>query len=95
MATVVVALTALTELESMIQTLGLPADTKERFRFSIRNLGSFPELGPSLEGKWSGYRFVLGPWRWMIIVYEYNPATDSVAIVTVQDGRSRSAATAL
>ena len=45
-------------------------------------------------GRWSRYRFVLGPWRWLIIVYVYDPDSEVVAIVTVQDGRSGAAATA-
>jgi hypothetical protein len=39
------------------------------------------------------YRFVLGPWRWMLIVYVFDEAQDRVAIVTIQDGRSSRAAT--
>jgi hypothetical protein len=39
------------------------------------------------------YRFVLGPWRWMIIVYVFDEAADRVAIVTIQDARTAGAAT--
>jgi hypothetical protein len=31
---------------------------------------------------------LLGPWPWMVIVYEYFEAEKSVIIVTIQDGRS-------
>ena len=93
MAQVVVASTALAQLESLVRTHSLPADTKERFRRSLRALQEFPELGPALQGRWGGYRFVLGPWRWMLVVYRYDAAHDRVAIVTVQDARSSSSPT--
>lgn len=51
-------------------------------------------LGAPLEGRWRHYRFILGPWRWMLIVYSYDPGMDTVAIVAVQDGRTSTAATA-
>lgn len=95
MARVVVTATALAELESLILTHSLPSDTKERFKRAVRDLGRFPELGPVLEGKWRDYRFVLGPWRWMLVVYRYEVVEDIVAIVTVQDGRSRRSLTHL
>jgi hypothetical protein len=37
-------------------------------------------------------RFLLGPWRWMLLVYEYRPDDDRVIVVTNQDARSSSAA---
>lgn len=85
MAQVVVASTALALLESLVRTHSLPVDTKER---SLRALQEFPELGPSLQGRWAGYRFVLGPSRWMLVVYRYDAAHGRVAVVTVQDARS-------
>jgi hypothetical protein len=39
-------------------------------------------------------RFILGPWRWMLIVHTYQEADDIVLVVTIQDGRSSTAATA-
>mgnify|MGYP000874601407 FL=1 len=93
MAKVVVTTTALAELESLIITHSLPPDTKERFQRAVRDLGRFPAMGTMLERDWNGYRFVLGPWRWMIIVYRYEQADGIVGIVTVQDGRSRRSAT--
>jgi hypothetical protein len=65
-----------------------------RVRRSIEPLSTFPLLGASLEGRWRDSRFVLGPWRWMVIVYAFDRSTDLVAVVTVQDARSSSAATA-
>ena len=93
MAKVTVSPRALRNLDYLIQTHSLPYSTRERFQRSIEPLGSFPSLGSPLSGQWSSYRFVLGPWRWMIIVYEYDEAADRVAIATIQDGRSSAAAT--
>jgi hypothetical protein len=39
-------------------------------------------------------RFVLGPWRWLLLVYVFVETEDRVVVVTVQDGRSSRAATA-
>jgi plasmid stabilization system protein ParE len=81
-------------LDRLIQTLSLPATTVARFDDSIRPLAAFPLMGPALSGRWSRYRYILGPWRWMLIVYEYDEDRDVVAIVTVQDARSEQAPTA-
>jgi hypothetical protein len=40
-----------------------------------------------------GMRFVLGPWRWMILVYVFLEDEDRVVILTIQDGRSSTAPT--
>jgi len=50
-------------------------------------------LGAELHGRWSDFRFILGPWRWMIFVYVYLQQEDRVVIVTIQDGRSSTFAT--
>jgi plasmid stabilization system protein ParE len=78
----------------MIATHSLPADTRARVRRSIEPLTRFPLLGAPLDGRWRGYRFLLGPWRWMLIVYAYDADNDVVAIATIQDGRTSTAATA-
>jgi hypothetical protein len=49
-------------------------------------------LGPELVGRWLGFRFVLGPWRWMLVIYVFLEAENRVAVVTIQDGRSSRAA---
>jgi len=36
---------------------------------------------------------VLGPWRWMLIVYAYLEVEDRVVVVTIQDARSSASAT--
>jgi hypothetical protein len=50
-------------------------------------------MGPALTGRWEGLRFVLGPWRWLLVVYVFIEAEDRVVVVTVQDARSSTAAT--
>jgi plasmid stabilization system protein ParE len=67
-------------------------DAQQRLKSAVRPLGRFPRLGPELGGRWSGFRFVLGPWRWMLVVYVYFEDDDRVIIVTVQDARSSRAA---
>ena len=61
---------------------------------SLRPLQRFPLLGAELGGHWAGMRFVLGPWRWMILVYVYLESDDRVVVVTIQDGRTSYASTA-
>lgn len=94
MATVVVAESAHVDLNALVLTHGLPASTTDRVRKALEPLGSFPLLGPALDGRWQGFRFILGPWPWMLLVYAYDEGTDQVAVVTIQDSRSARAATA-
>ena len=77
----------------MILTHSLPADTRARVARSLEPLSRFPLLGRELEGRWSPFRFILGPWRWMLIVYVYEEPEDVVIVVTIQDARSSTAAT--
>jgi hypothetical protein len=51
-------------------------------------------MGPALGGRWKGFRFVLGPWRWLLLVYVYLESEDRIVVVTIQDGRSSAAASA-
>lgn len=82
------------DLDALIHTHSLPGDTRERVKRASRPLGRFPLLGASLEGRWAEFRFILGPWRWMIVVYVYDEESDQVSIVTIQDGRSARSAIA-
>ena len=93
MATVIVTPTAIADLDRLITTHTLPADSVARFKRSVSVLQRFPQIGAPLHGRWAPFRFVLGPWRWMLIVYIYDVGTDRVAIVTIQDARSGEAAT--
>ena len=69
-------------------------DTTARVVRTLRRLEEFPLLGAALEGDWEGFRFLLGPWRWMIVVYVYDDSLEQVSVVTIQDARSSRAATA-
>jgi plasmid stabilization system protein ParE len=90
---VVVSPRAVRNLERLTRSHVLPESTRERVRRAIEPLAAFPLLGSQLGGRWAPLRFVLGPWRWTIIVYEFDEAADRVSIVTIQDGRSSRAAT--
>jgi hypothetical protein len=81
LARVEVSKAAVADLERLVQTHSLP-------KRAVRPLGRFPRLGPELGGRWSGFRFVLGSWRWMLIVYVHLEEADRVVIVTIQDARS-------
>jgi plasmid stabilization system protein ParE len=84
---------ALADLDRLILTHSLPNDTRSRLRRSLTSLARFPRLGPELRGRWRDFRFVLGPWRWMLIVYAYLEVEDRVVVVTIQDARSTASAT--
>jgi hypothetical protein len=92
---VLIAPGAIEDLTALIRSHSLPSDTRTRFRRSVSLLERFPLLGPALGGRWDGYRYILGPWRWMIVVYQYDERADEVSIVAVQDARSSRAVTSL
>ena len=52
-------------------------------------------MGQALSGRWEGFRFLLGPWRWMLFVYVYLEAEDRVVVVTIQDARSATSVTTM
>jgi plasmid stabilization system protein ParE len=85
---------AVEDLHDLIRTHSLPAETRVRVARSLRPLQEFPHIGPELTGVWTGMRFVLGPWRWMILVYVVIAEEDRGVVVTIQDARSASAPTA-
>jgi len=89
-ARVELAAAAVEDLDRLIRSHSLPPDTRERIKRSIAPLARFPLLGVELAGRWTGFRFLLGPWRWMILVYVHLEDDDRVVIVTIQDGRSSS-----
>jgi hypothetical protein len=88
------ALAAVDDLDALIRTHSLPADTRARVARSLHSLQQYPLMGPALGGRWEGLRFLLGPWRWMLLVYVFIEAEDRVVVVTIQDGRSSTAVTA-
>ena len=95
MTRVLVAPGARDDLERLIRTYSLPPSTRARIKRSLVHLERFPLLGRDIEhGRWSGYRFILGPWRWLIILYRYEAENDVVLVASFEDGRSSTAATA-
>lgn len=69
MATVELSVAAVEDLDALVRTHSLPTDTRTRVARSLRPLARFPLIGPPLEGRWHGFRFLLGPWRWMLFVF--------------------------
>jgi plasmid stabilization system protein ParE len=88
MARVLVAPTARVSLERLVKTHSLPPGTTMRVRRSLDRLQHFPLMGRAIEqGRWSGYRFILGPWRWLIVLYQYDEESDTVMVASFEDGR--------
>lgn len=94
MPRVELAAAAVADLDRLIRTHSLPADTKRRVKRTLVPLRRFPRLGPELGGRWRGFRLLLGPWRWMLIVYVFLGDDDRVVVVTIEDARSSASATA-
>ncbi len=93
MARVELAAVAIEDLDCLIRTHSLPADTRGRVARSLRPLERFPLFGPALTGRWEGFRLLLGPWRWLLLVYVFVASEDRVIVVTIQDARSSVAET--
>ncbi len=81
------------DLERLIRTHSLPPQTPRRVRRSLEILREFAAAGVGLRGRWKSYRFLVGPWRWMIFVYRYDPDRDAAIVLRVFDGRSESSPT--
>jgi len=90
MARVIVAEPARDDLAALIRSRGLPDSAPERVRRSIAPLALFPLVGPALEGRWSDFRFLLGPWPWMLIIYAHDSEAGLVIVVAIEDSRSGS-----
>jgi plasmid stabilization system protein ParE len=82
---------ALATLGRLTATHDLPADTLSRVKASIVPLGQFPEMGRSLGERAGGLRLLVGPWDWLLLVYEFLELDDLVVIVSVHDTRTASA----
>ena len=93
MAQIELARAAVEDLDRLVLTYSLPDDTRQRVRKALEPLRQFPRLGPELTGRWEGFRFILGPWRWMLLVYTFDDAHHRAVIVTIQDARTSRAAT--
>jgi hypothetical protein len=88
-------LAAVEDLDRMIVTHSLSSDTRERVQRSLRILERFPVVGRRLEGRWKHLRFILGPWRWLLLVYTYDEQRDVVSVISIEDARSSTAVTHL
>lgn len=88
MARVVVTVRARNDLDGLIRTHSLPSTTRDRVIRSSAPLADFPALGAPLHGRWAPRRFVLGPWRWLLMVYLVEPDRDLVIVVAIVDGRT-------
>lgn len=88
MAAVELAHAAVEDLDALIRTHSLPADTRARVARGLRSLEHFPLLGPDLTGRFAGHRFLLGPWRWMVMIYIHLPDEDRVVVESIQDARA-------
>ena len=93
MASVVVGPAAAADLAELIRTYSLPDDTPERVTRVLGRLEAFPEMGQRLSGRWEGTRYLVGPWPWMLVVYEHHPELERVDVLTIQDARASTAAT--
>ncbi|MGH2873399.1 MAG: type II toxin-antitoxin system RelE/ParE family toxin [Solirubrobacteraceae bacterium] len=92
MASVVVTRAAVEDIDSLVLSHGLPADTRARLRRHLSILSRFPLAGQALSGRWDGARYLVGPWPWLIVLYEYDADDDRVSVLAIQDGRSSTAA---
>jgi hypothetical protein len=93
MGRVVVTEAAARSLADLIDSHSLPADTNARIRRTLAPLERFPRFGPALDPATPEIRFLLGPWRWLVIVYAYRETDDLVAVLAFEDGRSARSAT--
>jgi hypothetical protein len=91
-ADVVVGPAAAADLTELIRTYSLPAGTPERVAAVLRRLEAVPDMGQRLSGR-DGTRHVVGPWPWMLAVYEHHPELGRVDVLTIQDARASTAAT--
>jgi hypothetical protein len=86
---------AVEDLDRLILTHSLPADTKSRVERSLRALELFPLLGPAVDEPWAPLRWTLGPWRWLLVIYTYDERQDCVSVLSFEDARSSHAVTSL
>jgi hypothetical protein len=86
---------AVETVDALIESHELPRNTWDRVLDSLDVLKRFPRAGRALTGQWQGFRAVVGPWGWMLLIYAYLEPDDQVVVVTAQDARRASSATSL
>jgi hypothetical protein len=79
--------------DQLVRTYSLPDDTANTYIAALEPLRRFPRLGPELRRALGGFRFILGPWRWMLFVYVFDEARDRVTKVTTNEARTSTAVT--
>jgi hypothetical protein len=82
------------ELRALIESRGLPTDTRQRVARSLLTLEEFPRAGTQLSGVWRDCRALVGPWGWLIIVYMFIEAEGRVVVIASHDARTSDAAIA-
>lgn len=83
-----VAESAAEHLAHLIAVLLLPEDTRARVRTRIETLAEFPDIGvPLPNAAHPDLRFIVGPWRWMLIVYQVDRALDVITVIAIEDAR--------
>lgn len=96
MARVELAQVAADDLERLIESHSLPGNARHRVGQILRPLRDFPRLGTRLEGdRWRGHRYLVGPWRWLLTIYEHDEKGDVVVIKAFEDARASDSATTL
>lgn len=90
MARVELSEEAVEDLDRLIATHSLPPDTKQRLQKSLSPLERFPRMGAEVGERRPDYRFLIGPWPWLLILYGYIEAEDRVVVISIEDGRSAS-----
>ena len=92
MTRVLVAPSAWAGLRDLVRTHNLPEDVERRVKHSLEPLARFPRLGREIDaGRWAGFRFLIGPWPWLILVYRYDEEIDTAMVVLIVDGRTAAA----
>jgi plasmid stabilization system protein ParE len=94
MARVVVPRQVRGQLRHVVASRSLPSTTYRRVNELLAHLGTYPRLGSPLAGEHAGYRYVVGPKPWLLIVYRYDAALDQVDVIAIQDSRTADAWTA-
>lgn len=81
---------ALSELDDLVISHSLPADTRRRIEESAQPLVRFPRIGPEIKRSPDDaeLRFLVGPWPWLVLVYVYVVVDDLVVVVSAEDGRA-------
>jgi hypothetical protein len=58
--------------DGLVRMHSLAGDTRERVRDVLEPLQQLPRLGSRTRRTREGFRFILGPWRWMLRVYVFD-----------------------